>query len=160
MYRRVRRYNPPMAPDEAMDVDAVLARLGEALVLQHRSPLQYSLAAGGIAGLAYQGLADRFFGYAEAELRDARLMVEKIVALGGEPPTGVAPMQWNLSADDAVDWLIESEREAVAAMHAVIPDTGQEPRSEALEHLAEHIILRKQTQIDFLLRARIADRES
>jgi hypothetical protein len=31
--------------------------------------------------------------------------------------------------------LIESEDEAVAALHAVIPHTGQEPRSEALEHL-------------------------
>jgi hypothetical protein len=34
----------------------------------------------------------------------------------------------------------------------VIPHTGTEGRSEALEHLMEHLILRKQNQIDFLTR--------
>ena len=38
----------------------------------------------------------------------------------------------------------------VAALHAVIPHSGQEPRSEALEHLLEHVIMRKQQQLDFL----------
>jgi hypothetical protein len=41
----------------------------------------------------------------------------------------------------------------VAALHAVIPHTGQEPRSEALEHRMEHLIMRKQEQVDTLRRA-------
>ena len=40
------------------------------------------------------------------------------------------------------------------ALHAVIPHSGQEAASEALEHLMEHIIMRKQNQIDWLRRAR------
>ena len=36
----------------------------------------------------------------------------------------------------------------------MIPASGQEARSEALEHLLEHIIMRKQEQIDFLHRVR------
>src|SRR5688500_14636485 len=116
-----------MADDDKMDVPAVLAQLCQALVLQQRSALQYTLAGGSIAGLAYQGLADRFFAFAEAELRDVRLLVEKIVGLGGEPLADVAPMRWTADAEEAVAWLIESEQEAVAALHAVIPDTGQEP---------------------------------
>ena len=40
------------------------------------------------------------------------------------------------------------------ALHAVIPHSGQEARSEALEHLMEHIIMRKQNQVDWLRRAR------
>ncbi len=59
----------------------------------------------------------------------------------------------NLAAA-AVDLLIDTECEALAALHAVIPHTGQEPRSEALEHLLEHVIMRKQEQVDTLLRAR------
>ena len=46
--------------------------------------------------------------------------------------------------------LLEHEREVVAALHAVIEHSGQEPRSEALEHLLEHVIMRKQQQVDFL----------
>ena len=143
-----------MAADDEMDVPAVLDKLGKALALQHRSAIQMSMVGGSIAGLAYQGLADRFAAWAHEELRDAGLLVEKIVGLGGEPPTDVAPVPWARDAEEAVDQLIECEEEAVAALHAVIPDTGQEPRSEALEHLMEHLILRKQQQIDLLVRAR------
>ena len=35
-----------------------------------------------------------------------------------------------------------------------IEPTGREGRSEALEHTLEHLIMRKQNQVDFLLRAR------
>lgn len=143
-----------MPDNDPMDVPTVLKALCAALPLQKRSALQYTLASGGIVGLAFQGLADRIFGYAEEDLRDARLLVEKIVGLGGDPSTDVAPLRWTADAGQAVDWLIESEQETIAALHAVIPDTGQEARSEALEHLMEHMILRKQSQIDFLLRAR------
>ena len=44
--------------------------------------------------------------------------------------------------------------ETIAMLHAVIPDTGQEPHSEALEHLMEHMIMHKQNQVDWLRRAR------
>jgi predicted amidohydrolase YtcJ len=49
-----------------------------------------------------------------------------------------------------VDALIDAEDETIAALHKVIPHSGQEPRSEALEHL----IMRKQNQVDRLRRAR------
>jgi hypothetical protein len=50
--------------------------------------------------------------------------------------------------------LVETEDEVTEALHAVIPRSGQEAASEALEHLMEHIIMRKQNQIDWLRRAR------
>ncbi|CAN5497315.1 hypothetical protein BH18ACT1_BH18ACT1_05030 [soil metagenome] len=53
----------------------------------------------------------------------------------------------------AMELLVENETEAVAALHAIIPDTGQEPRSEAIEHRLEHQIMRKQEQLDTLRRA-------
>ena len=48
--------------------------------------------------------------------------------------------------------IARQEQEAIAALHAVTRPTGQEPRSEALEHLMEHLIMRKQAQVDLLLR--------
>jgi hypothetical protein len=49
--------------------------------------------------------------------------------------------------------LIDCETEAVEALRAAIEPTGPDAVSEALEHLLEHLILRKQSQIDFLRRA-------
>ena len=42
----------------------------------------------------------------------------------------------------------------IEALQESIEPTGREGRSEALEHMLEHIIMRKQNQVDFLLRAR------
>ena len=138
--------------DDEMDVDQVLTLLNAALRLQHRSALQLSLAAGGMTGLAGQALAPRLAASAADELGDAPRLVEKIVALGGDPTYEVAPLAWHEDAHDMVGALVRQEEEAVAALHAVIPPTGQEPRSEALEHLVEHLIMRKQGQVDMLLR--------
>ena len=76
--------------------------------------------------------------------------MEKITALGGDPTVEVGALRWEEAPDAAVDALIEAEDETIAALHAVIPHSGQEPRSEALEHL----IMRKQNQVDWLRRAR------
>lgn len=53
-----------------------------------------------------------------------------------------------------MDWLIEAESEALQALQDSIEPTGREARSEALEHRLEHVIMRKQEQVDYLLRAR------
>ena len=147
------RYKGPVAGEE-MDVPAILEKLSRALTLQYRSALQYTLTSGSIFGLEFQGLAERFWRFAEEELADARLLVEKIASLGGEPTNDVAPLRFTGDPAEAVQWLIDTESEVLAIMKDAISDTGQEPRSEALEHLLEHMIMRKQNQVDFLLRAR------
>jgi len=52
-----------------------------------------------------------------------------------------------------VAWLIESEGEALQTLQDAIEPTGREAASEAIEHRLEHIIMRKQEQVDVLLRA-------
>ena len=143
-----------MAEEEKLDVEAAITRLNEALKLQYRSVNQYMLSSASLFGFEYQALGDRMWDFAQAELADARRLVEKIVALGGQPTTEVAPLQWTGDPGDAVQWLIDSEGEAVETLQAAIEPTGREGRSEALEHMLEHLIMRKQNQIDFLLRAR------
>jgi bacterioferritin (cytochrome b1) len=139
---------------EKLDVDAAIDRLNAALRLQHRSVLQYGINSGSLFGFEFQALGDRLWEFARSEQADARLLVEKIVALGGEPTVEVATMRWTGDPGAAVDWLIETEEEAVETLQEAIEPTGREGRSEALEHLLEHIIMRKQNQVDFLVRAR------
>jgi len=139
---------------DPMDVPRVLDALNHALRQQQRSVLQFTMSAGSMFGLEYQAVGAELWLFARAELDDTKLLVEKITALGGDPTVEVGALRWEEAPDAAVDALIEAEDETIAALHAVIPHSGQEPRSEALEHLMEHPIMRKQNQVDWLRRAR------
>jgi bacterioferritin (cytochrome b1) len=138
---------------DPMDVEEVLDRLNHALALQQRSVLQFTQASGSMFGIEVQGLAGQLWEFARAELDDTRRLVEKITALGGDPSTEVDPLRWNSEPRAALEAIAAHEDETLAALHAVIPPSGQEPRSEALEHLIEHLIMRKQNQVDALRRA-------
>jgi bacterioferritin (cytochrome b1) len=140
--------------DETLDVEAAIDRLNAALELQHRSVLQYTLTSASLFGFEFQALGDRLWSFAQAEHMDTRLLVEKVVALEGSPTTEVAPLRWTGDPADATQWLIDSEQETIDKLQEAIEPTGREGRSEALEHMLEHIIMRKQNQVDFLLRAR------
>ena len=137
---------------EPMKVEAALEKLNAALALQFRSALEHTVVAGSLTGVQWQPVGSLLKGWAGEELADARRMVEKVVAIGGRPTTDVAPFTLQDTAEDALGQLIHHECEALAAFHAVIPETGQEPRSEALEHRLEHLIMRKQEQVDTLRR--------
>lgn len=139
---------------DPMDVESVLDALNEALGLEQRSLLQFTIGAGSMFGLENQAVSGKLWDFARSELEDTKLLVEKITALGGEPAVEVSPAPWHAEPQAAIDALIEAEDETIAALHAVIPFSGQEPRSEALEHLMEHVIMRKQNQVDWLRRAR------
>ena len=140
--------------EETLDVAGAIERLNEALRLQYRSALGYTLAAGGMFGFEYQGFSSELADFGRTEIDDTRRLIEKITSLEGEPTTEVAPLDWSESPEKVVDWLIASEQETIESLQAAIEPTGREGVSEALEHLLEHLILRKQNQVDFLLRAR------
>jgi len=140
-------------PDERMDVEKQVKALNEALELQLRSVLQYSLTAGSIVGLEFQAHADRLRGFALAELEDAILLVEKITALGGDPVHEPVAPRWEGDPIKALERLIESEGETLETLQAAIEPTGREAASEAVEHRLEHMIMRKQEQVDYLMRA-------
>ena len=140
--------------DEKMDVEKQIECLNTALRLQHRSVLQYSLVAGSVIGLEYQAHAEKMREHSLSELEDATRLVEKITALGGEPTTEVAQLVFTADPDKSIDKLIECESETLEALRAAIEPTGREAASEAVEHRLEHMIMRKQEQVDYLLRAR------
>lgn len=139
--------------EEKLDKKEAIKRLNAALELQLRSSLQYSITAASLVGIEAQALGAKLTEFGDDELRDARLLIEKIVSFGGEPTTKVAELRFEPAVRDALGWLIECEKAAVETLQEAIEPTGREGRSEALEHLMEHLILRKQHQVDFLARA-------
>lgn len=141
-------------PDEPMDVAAVVELLNRALPLQMRSAILYTWAGASATGFELQAVGAKLEGFGRLELDDGRRLVEKVFALGGKATTAAAPFEPLDLSGNGIDALIELEAEALDALHAVIPKTGQEARSEALEHLLEHVIMRKQEQVDFLERVR------
>jgi bacterioferritin len=142
-----------MSNDEKMDVEAQIECLNRALRLQHRSVLMYSITAGSVIGLEYQAHAEKMSAHALSELEDATRLAEKVTALGGQPTTDVGEFEFTADPAKAIDRLIDCEAETLQAMQAAIEPTGREAASEAVEHRLEHMIMRKQEQVDYLLRA-------
>jgi bacterioferritin (cytochrome b1) len=138
---------------DQMDTDEVLRTMDEALTLQGRSLMALTLLAGSMRGVLGTALKPTLRDFVAAELHDTYLLVEKLSSLGGTPSFDVDKVEISRDPAEALEQLLVQEREGVAALHAIIPHTGQQPHSEALEHLLEHMIMRKQQQVDFLVHA-------
>lgn len=135
---------------EPMRTEDVIRTLQHALSLQARSLVTMTVLAGSLRGLPGMGAKFRLRAFVQDELEDTYLLTEKLVAVGGEPAVEAAEVRPAIDPQQALRDLLEGEREVIAALHAVIPHSGQEPRSEALEHLLEHVIMRKQQQVDLI----------
>lgn len=140
-------------PEEQLDEGLAVQRLNVALESQYRSALQYSIVAASLRGMQAQALGLKLTEFGDEELQGVRLLIEKVVSFSGEPTTKIAALRFDEEAGDALAHLIECEEEGVEALQEAIEPTGREGRSEALEHMLEHLIMRKQHQIDFLKRA-------
>lgn len=115
---------------------------------------QHVLAAGMVTGFEHQVLGERLWITAQDDLADARRLIEKLVSLGGEPTVEVASVELKGDMTALIDRLVDTETECIEALQGAIATTGREGRSEALEHRLEHMIMRKQEAVDFLVRAR------
>ena len=142
-----------MPDEEKLDEKEAVKRLNKALELHYRSALQYSIVASSLSGIEAQALGSQLTEFGDAELSDVRRLIEKIVSFGGRPTTNVAELTFESDARSAIGSLVKGEEAAVEALQEAIEPTGRDGRSEALEHLMEHLILRKQQQVDFLNRA-------
>jgi hypothetical protein len=136
-----------------MDKEKVLAALGEALRQQTRSLVTMTALAGSLRGLAGAGIKAQLRTFVQAEVEDTYRLTEKLSALGGSPVMGSPDIELPTEPLEALQVLVDTEATTVAALHAVIPHSGQEPESEALEHLLEHAIMRKQQQVDLMRHA-------
>jgi hypothetical protein len=139
-----------VADDDVMDVEAVREQLARAIAQQAGSLVTLALMAGALRGTAAAGLKDRLQTFAEAEVADTQRLVEKLTALSGRLQPCEVPAPPGPDLVPALQAFLEREEQVLTTLHAVIGPSGQEPPSEALEHLIEHVLLRKQQQIDFL----------
>ena len=138
-----------------MDVEEQIECLNRALRLQHRSVLQYSLIAGSVIGLEYQAHADKMREHAAVRARGRH-------PAGREDHRARRRADHRGGADDVhrptrprrSTSLIDCEGETLEALQAAIEPTGREAASEAVEHRLEHMIMRKQEQVDYLLQGR------
>lgn len=142
-----------MPEEEKLDEKEAIKRLNAALEMQYRSALEYSIVSSSLTGIETQALGPKLTEFGDSELADVRRLIEKIVSFGGQPTASVAELRFESDAKKAIASLAENEEEVLEALQQAIEPTGREGRSEALEHLLEHLILRKQTQVDFLRRA-------
>jgi bacterioferritin (cytochrome b1) len=141
-------------PDDKMKVKKVIELMNKVIPLQFRSAAMFTWVAGTATGVEVQAVGMKLDEFGRLELDDARRLIEKTAGLGGAATTDVAPFQPSKLTKQGLGRIIKYEEETLDALHDIIPETGQEARSEALEHLLEHIIMRKQEQVDFLERVR------
>ena len=143
----------PEKDKDPLERDAALRELNASLELEARGALAYAIAAGSMTGIEAQQFREDLYRFALHGLEGVRKLAEKIVALGGKPSTKVAPLSFEADTRKALEQLVRNDEEILDALVEVIPHTGEEGEGEALEHLVEHLVLRRQEQIDFLRRA-------
>jgi len=135
---------------DAMDVDAVKRRLAHALALQAGSLLTLTSSPARRPGSWAPPSAPLLTEAAAAEVADTQRLPAKLVALGGTVSSYDIPTPPLADLRMALAGHLDREKQVMAELHGVIDAFGQEPRSEALEHLLEHILLRKQEVVDAL----------
>lgn len=140
--------------DDKMKVRKVIDLLNVAIPLQFRSAALFTWLAATATGVDVQAVGMKLEEFGRAELDDARRLIEKTAGLGAAATTDVASFEPVKLTKQGLGRIVKYEQEGLDALHRIIPETGQEARSEALEHLLEHIIMRKQQQVDFLERVR------
>ena len=144
-----------MSPEETMDTEAQVKALNEALRLQHRSVLMYSVTAGSVVGLEYQAHAEKLSKHALSKLEDARQTGGEDHRAGRGADRGVGGVHLRARPREGAGPADRAPRaRRLEALQAAIEPTGREAASEAVEHHLEHMIMRKQEQVDYLLRAR------
>ena len=123
----------------ALDTKKVLDLLNEGLEMEYASHIQYVTQAAITKGPYAEGLITRFEEIAGDEANHAKVIRQRIAALGGTPTTKVGEIQIHKDSLKAVGINLKYERETVTFYQKLInlipPD---EPiLYEAIEHILE-----------------------
>jgi hypothetical protein len=142
-----------MPSDDAMDVEAVRKALSEAVRLQMASLLEMRVLGGSLPGVLGAVVKAELRRDLVEEVQDTVFLTEKLTALGGSCPTDVPELVLEPKAEASLRGFLDRQGWLLASVHAVIPHSGQEPHSEELDHRLEHVIMRKQQQVEFFTHA-------
>ena len=103
-----------------MDRKAAIKALNEVLKLEYAAVVQYAQFSYCVKGFRRLAVADWFFEQGTTSLTHARLMGDKIVALGGIPTTQVGPVKEAQDLTGMVKLSLELERRSVESYQAAL----------------------------------------
>ena len=130
-----------------MDRKAVIAALNEALTLEYAAVVQYAQCSYCVKGFRRLAVAGWFFEQATKSLTHARMIGDKIVALGGIPTTRVGPVKEAQDLTSMVKLSLETERRSVTSYQAALVLAAEDT---ALRVLLESRIENEQADVEEL----------
>jgi bacterioferritin len=130
-----------------MDRKAVIAALNEALALEYAAVVQYAQCSYCVKGFRRLAVAGWFFEQATKSLTHARMIGDKIVALGGMPATRVGPVKGAQDLTGMVKLSLEMERRSVTSYQAALALAAEDT---ALRVLLESRIEEEQADVEEL----------
>jgi bacterioferritin len=132
-----------------MDKPKLLEKLNECLRHEWTGVAQYAQAGFVVAGLWREVYSDMFFDSAKESFGHARLVGEKIVALGGVPTVERNPVKQSHDLNEMLNFALEFETKAVKCYtEALVLASGD----RALEVFLENILEDEQDGVDKLTR--------
>ena len=134
----------------AFDTKKILAMLNEGLEMEYASHIQYVTQAAITKGPYAEALIARFEEIASDEAEHAKLIRQRIAALGGTPTTKVGEIQVHKDSLKAVQINLKYERDTVTfyqRLLSLIP-----PDEPILYEAIEHILLDSQEHVEELER--------
>jgi len=130
-----------------MDRKAVIAALNEALALEYAAVVQYAQCSYCVKGFRRLAVAGWFFEQATKSLTHARMIGDKIVALGGIPTIRVGPVKEAQDLTGMVKLSLETERRSVTSYQAALALAAEDT---ALRVLLESRIEAEQADVEEL----------
>lgn len=130
-----------------MDRKAVIAALNEALTLEYAAVVQYAQCSYCVKGFRRLAVAGWFFEQATKSLTHARMIGDKIVALGGMPTTRVGPVKEAQDLTGMVKLSLEMERRSITSYQAALALAAEDT---ALRVLLESRIEDEQADVEEL----------
>lgn len=103
-----------------MNREAMIKALNDTLALEYAAVVQYAQFSYCVKGFRRLAVADWFFKQATKSLDHARLMGDKVVALGGKPTTQVGPVKEAQDLTGMVKLSLEIERCSVVLYEAAL----------------------------------------
>lgn len=138
---------------ETTDPSSLAAALNRALPLVARDAVALAMVAGTMPGAQGVALSGPLRDMAAANLHDVERLAARTASVGGTPALTMEepalPKTWAAS----VKRLLADGQATLAALVDAIPADADDAEGEATEHLLEHMVNRKRSELELLERA-------
>jgi bacterioferritin len=138
----------PAQPIKAAGRDKLVAQLNAALTAEFKATQLYTLAAALVTGEARLDLAEYLAGEAADELKHAKLLSDKLVAMGELPKVGAITISIDpVTNQRLLELIFEAEKKAVETYSELV-DLGEQHATRAFVVLMENILEDEQQHLE------------